>query len=76
MICFGSTLYFKHLLMPELKEAPWFIMSFNDPLSCELKHKQMDFIIATFFQKGKSIMKISHLIIPWPHRYRRTKEII
>ena len=48
LISFGIAPYFMDLLLKELKDAPCFVMSFDESFNEELKKEQMDFIVRYF----------------------------
>ena len=52
MISFGIVPYFMELLLAEVKEAPCFVISFDESFNEELKKEQMDFIVR-YFKNGK-----------------------
>ena len=52
MISFGIAPYFMELLLAKVKEAPCFVISFDESFNEELKKEQMDFIVR-YFKNGK-----------------------
>ena len=48
IICFGIAPYFKQQLLNELKEAQYFVISFDTSLNTELHEEQMDFLVRYF----------------------------
>ena len=52
MISFGIPPYFMELLLAEVKEAPCFVISFDESFNEELEKEQMDFIVR-YFKNGK-----------------------
>ena len=48
LICFGIALYFKQLFASDLKDAPCFVLSFNDSLNQELQQEQIDCTVRYF----------------------------
>ena len=52
LISFGIGPYFKEILLRELKEAPCFVVSFDESFNQELQKEQMDFIVR-YMKNGK-----------------------
>ena len=52
LISFGIAPYFMDLLLKELKDAPCFIISFDESFNEELEKEQMDFIVR-YFKDGE-----------------------
>ena len=52
LISFGITPYFMDLLLEELKDAPCFVISFDESFNEELEKEQMDFIVR-YFNNGE-----------------------
>ena len=48
LISFGIAPYFMDLLLKELKDAPCFVISFDESFDAELEKEQMDFIVRHF----------------------------
>ena len=48
LISFGIAPYFMDLLLKELKDAPCFVISFDESFNEELENEQMDFIVRYF----------------------------
>ena len=52
-ISFRIAVYFWQILMAKLKEAPCFVISFNDSLNHELQQEQVDLMVR-YFKQGKA----------------------
>ena len=52
LISFGIAPYFMGLLLNELKDAPCFVISFDESFNEELEKEQMDFIFR-YFKDGE-----------------------
>ena len=52
LISFGIAPYFMDLLLKELKDAPCFVISFDESFNEELEKEQMDFIVR-YFKDGE-----------------------
>ena len=52
LISFGIAPYFMDLLLEELKDAPCFVISFDESFNEELEKEQMDFIVR-YFKDGE-----------------------
>ena len=52
LISFGTAPYFMDLLLKELKDAPCFVISFDESFNEELEKEQMDFIVR-YFKDGE-----------------------
>ena len=52
LISFGIVPYFMDLLLKELKDAPCFVISFDESFNEELEKEQMDFIVR-YFKDGE-----------------------
>ena len=63
LISFGIAPYFMDLLLKELKDAPCFVISFDESFNEELEKEQMDFIVR-YFKDGevKSRYLLSELL--------------
>ena len=48
LISFGIAPYFMDLLLKELKDAPCFVIFFNESFNKDLENEQMDFIVRYF----------------------------
>ena len=52
IIIFGLVPYFKKLLLAEIQEAAYFVVSVDESLKQELQQEQMDFIVK-YFREGR-----------------------
>ena len=60
LISFGIAPYFMDLLLKELKDAPCFVISFDESFNEELEKEQMDFIVR-YFKVVKLKVNTCHL---------------
>ena len=60
LISFGIAPYFMDLLLKELKDAPCFVISFDESFNEELEKEQIDFIVR-YFKDGEVKVDTYHL---------------
>ena len=73
LICFGNAPYFKQKLLNELKEAQYFVISFDESLNTELHEEQMDFVVR-YFNKDRITCRYLTSEFLWSHSCRQSEE--